>query len=59
MNALSKRELWQATVRWVVLFALLHSWETYDGTHISGIQDRLESHVLPFFSKNLTFATRK
>jgi len=43
----------------MTLFGIDHSWETYDGTHISGIQDRLENHVLPFFSKNLTFATRK
>ena len=43
----------------MTLFGIDHSYETYDGTHISGIQDRLENHVLPFFSKNLAFAARK
>lgn len=36
-----------------------HSFETYDGTHISGIQVRLEQDVMPFFSKNLSFTRPK
>jgi S-formylglutathione hydrolase len=36
-------------------FGIAHSFETYEGTHISGIQMRLEQKVLPFFSKNLNF----
>jgi S-formylglutathione hydrolase len=43
----------------MTLFGIDHSWETYDGTHISGIQDRLENRVLPFFSRNLRFAATK
>jgi len=36
-----------------------HTFETYEGTHISGIQDRLEKNVLPFFSSNLSFGKNK
>jgi pimeloyl-ACP methyl ester carboxylesterase len=36
-------------------FGVAHSFETYVGTHISGIQTRLEQNVMPFFSKNLVF----
>ncbi len=36
-----------------------HTFETYDGTHISGIQVRLEQKVMPFFSRNLSFTTSK
>jgi enterochelin esterase-like enzyme len=35
-------------------FGIAHTFETYDGNHISGIQIRLEQNVLPFFSKNLS-----
>ena len=31
-----------------------HTFETYDGNHISGVQERLEKNVMPFFSKNLS-----
>ena len=31
-----------------------HSYEEYDGDHTSGIRERIELNVLPFFSKNLT-----
>lgn len=37
-------------------FGIAHTFETYDGNHISGIQMRLEDKVLPFFSKNLEFS---
>ena len=33
-----------------------HTYETYDGTHINHIPDRLEHQVPPFFAKNLSFA---
>ena len=36
-----------------------HSFETYSGNHISGIQARLEQDVMPFFSKNLSFTRPK
>lgn len=36
-------------------FGVGHTFETYDGNHVSGIQKRLEKKVLPFFSKNLSF----
>ena len=32
-----------------------HSFETYEGTHVSKIRERLETKVLPFFTKNLSF----
>ena len=30
-----------------------HSYEEYDGDHTNRVKDRIELHVLPFFSKNL------
>lgn len=42
----------------MTLFGVANSFETYDGNHISGIQDRLQNHVLQFFSKNLKFETK-
>jgi S-formylglutathione hydrolase FrmB len=32
-----------------------HSFETYEGTHVNKIRERLETKVLPFFTKNLAF----
>jgi len=32
-----------------------HSFETYEGTHVNRIRERLENKVLPFFSKYLSF----
>jgi S-formylglutathione hydrolase FrmB len=32
-----------------------HTFQTYEGTHISRVKDRFETKVLPFFSANLTF----
>jgi S-formylglutathione hydrolase len=36
-------------------FGVTHTFETYEGTHISGIENRLEMKVIPFFSANLSF----
>jgi len=41
------------------VFGIEHTFETYDGTHISGIQMRLEKNVIPFFSKHLSFGRAK
>jgi len=43
----------------MTLFGIRHTFETYDGNHISGIQERLEKKVIPFFSEQLTFASTK
>lgn len=43
----------------LTLFGIAHTLETYDGTHVSGIQMRLEKNVLPFFSQNLSFEASK
>jgi S-formylglutathione hydrolase len=43
----------------LTLFGVPHTFETYDGNHISGIQERLEKKVIPFFSANLSFAPAK
>jgi len=37
-------------------YGIPHTFETYEGNHISGIQERLEKNVMPFFSRNLAFA---
>lgn len=42
--------------RAMTTFGIHHTFETYEGTHVSGIQERLEEKVIPFFSKNLSFA---
>ena len=36
-------------------FGIPHTFETYEGDHGNRIPERLERHVLPFFSKNLKF----
>jgi S-formylglutathione hydrolase len=36
-------------------YGIKHRFETYQGTHISGIATRIETKALPFFSKNLSF----
>lgn len=41
------------------LFGIEHTYETYEGTHMSGIQTRLEKKVMPFFSQNLAFDREK
>lgn len=35
-----------------------HHFETYDGDHTNRIADRIEQHVLPFFSQHLAFGKR-
>ena len=41
--------------RALTTYGIPHTFETYDGNHISGIQERLEKNVMPFFSRNLSF----
>jgi S-formylglutathione hydrolase len=36
-------------------YKLPHTFEIYEGTHVSGIQDRIERKTMAFFSKNLSF----
>jgi S-formylglutathione hydrolase len=36
-------------------YDLPHTFEIYEGTHVSGIQDRIETKTMAFFSKNLSF----
>jgi enterochelin esterase-like enzyme len=45
--------------RALTAYGITHTFETYDGTHISGIQDRLEKKVMPFFSSNLSFGSTR
>jgi S-formylglutathione hydrolase len=35
-------------------FGIMHLFETYEGEHANKIPERIESKVLPFFSRNLT-----
>jgi len=35
------------------LYGIANSFEVYSGTHTSKVADRLQNHVVPFFSKNL------
>jgi S-formylglutathione hydrolase len=37
-------------------YGIQHTFETYQGTHISRIAERIETKTLPFFTKNLSFA---
>jgi hypothetical protein len=37
-------------------FGVPHTYETYEGDHGNRIPERLEQHVLPFFSKHLRAA---
>jgi enterochelin esterase-like enzyme len=36
-------------------YGIANSFEVYPGTHTSRVADRLQNHVLPFFSRNLCF----
>lgn len=36
-------------------YDLPHMFEIYEGTHVSGIQDRIETKTMQFFSKSLAF----
>ena len=49
----------QELERGMTTFGIPHTFETYEGTHMSGIQERLEKNVMPFFSTNLSFGKSK
>ncbi|EGF90001.1 esterase family protein [Asticcacaulis biprosthecium C19] len=36
-------------------YKVANSFELYDGDHVSGVADRFQNHVLPFFAKHLAF----
>ncbi len=36
-------------------YGIASSFEVYEGTHTSKVADRIQNHVLPFFSQNLCF----
>jgi hypothetical protein len=36
-------------------YGLNNTFEIYNGTHTSAVADRIQNHVIPFFSKNLCF----
>lgn len=36
-------------------YNVANSFELYDGDHVSGVADRFQNHVLPFFAKHLSF----
>jgi enterochelin esterase-like enzyme len=36
-------------------YAIQNSYEMYQGTHTSAVADRIQNHVMPFFSRNLCF----
>jgi len=40
-------------------YGLAHTFEIYEGTHTSGVADRLEKKVMQFFSNNLEFEKSK
>jgi len=37
-------------------YGIANGFEIYKGTHTSAVADRIQNHVMPFFSTNLTFA---
>jgi len=39
-------------------YGLANSFEIYPGDHTSDVAIRFQDHVLPFFSKNLSFQAR-
>lgn len=39
----------------LIQYEIRHTFETYDGTHTSGVAERMETKVLPFFTNNLAF----
>jgi hypothetical protein len=36
-------------------YGIANAFEIYHGTHTSAVADRIQNHVLPFFSRNLCF----
>jgi enterochelin esterase-like enzyme len=51
----SNKQLEQTMTR----FGIAHSYEEYDGDHTNRVGERIELHVLPFFSNNLSFSPAK
>jgi S-formylglutathione hydrolase len=41
--------------RRLTAYGIEHDFEIYGGTHVSGIAERLATHVLPFFTQHLKF----
>jgi S-formylglutathione hydrolase len=39
-------------------YGIEHSFETYEGNHVNRIAERMEQHVIPFFSGHLRFDAR-
>jgi enterochelin esterase-like enzyme len=39
-------------------YGIRNSFEVYQGTHTSAMADRIQNHVVPFFSQNLCFEAR-
>ncbi len=39
-------------------YGIANSFEIYHGTHTSAVADRIQNHVMPFFSQNLCFDTK-
>ena len=46
-------------VEWLENLGIPHTFETYEGDHSNKVVERLETRVLPFFTKNLSFAATK
>lgn len=40
-------------------YGIANSFEVYSGNHISAVADRMQNHVMPFFSRNLSFGQAK
>lgn len=38
-------------------YGIVSGFEVYEGTHTSKVADRIQNHVIPFFSRNLCFQT--
>ena len=38
-------------------YGIANGFEIYSGTHTSAVADRMQNHVMPFFSKNLCFSS--
>lgn len=36
-------------------YGIANSFEVYEGTHTSKVADRIQNHMIPFFSQNLCF----
>src|ERR1700730_14884626 len=50
----TNKELEQVMTR----FAVAHTYQEYEGDHTNRIAERIEMHVLPFFSNNLSFSAK-